>query len=106
VVIPAHQIRSYFQAMSETNAGPSRRSEAGQYEIRIRGHLEPRWVAWFEGLTLTREAEGTTLICGSVADQAALHGLLQKVRDVGLPLVSVRNVTTDSSSAPPPNLHN
>jgi hypothetical protein len=91
--------------MSETQAPSGRRPESGQYEIRIRGHLEPRWAAWFEGLTLTREAEGTTLIRGPVADQAALHGLLQKVRDVGLPLVSVRNVTTDGSTVPPSNLH-
>ncbi len=91
--------------MSETHASQGRRHEAGHYEIRLQGHLEPRWAAWFEGLTLTREDEGITLIRGPVVDQAALHGLLQKVRDVGLPLVSVRNVTTDGSTAPPPNLH-
>jgi len=105
VVIPAHHIRSYVQPMSETHASQGTRHETGQYEIRLQGHLEPRWAAWFEGLTLTREDEGITLIRGPVADQAALHGLLQKVRDVGLPLISVRNVTTDGSSAPPPNLH-
>ena len=91
--------------MSETHASQGRRHEAGHYEIRLQGHLEPRWAAWFEGLTLTREGEGITLIRGPVVDQAALHGLLQKVRDVGLPLVSVRNLTTDGSTAPPPNLH-
>ena len=91
--------------MSETHASRSRRPEAGQYEIRLQGHLEARWAAWFDGMTLTREDNGTTLIRGPVVDQAALHGLLQKVRDVGLPLVSVRNVTTDGSTAPPPNLH-
>ena len=78
--------------MSETQASRGRRPEAGQYEIRIQGHLDARWAAWFDGLTLTRERDGTTLIHGPVVDQAALHGLLQKVRDVGLPLVSVRNV--------------
>ncbi len=91
--------------MSHTSATPGRRPGTGQYEIRLQGHLEARWAAWFDGLTLTREADGTTLICGQVVDQAALHGLLQKVRDVGLPLVSVTNVTTDGSAAPPPNLH-
>ena len=91
--------------MSNTHASPGRRPEAGEYEIRLQGHLNARWSAWFDGLTLTREDDGTTLIRGSVVDQAALHGLLQKVRDVGLPLVSVRNVTTDGSTAPPPNLH-
>ena len=59
------------------------------YEIRIRGHLEPRWASWFDGLTLTQDPDGTTVIRGEVADQAALHGLIQKVRDIGLPLVSV-----------------
>jgi len=91
--------------MSNTHATPGRRHEAGHFEIRLQGHLEARWAAWFDGLSLTREDDGTTLIRGPVVDQAALHGLLQKVRDVGLPLVSVRNVTTDGSAAPPPNLH-
>jgi hypothetical protein len=59
------------------------------YEIRIQGHLEARWAAWFDGLSLTNEPDGTTLVSGPVADQAALHGLLQRVRDTGLPLVSV-----------------
>ena len=63
--------------------------EAGPYEIRIQGHLGARWAAWFDGLSLTNEPDGTTLISGPVVDQAALHGLLQKVRDTGLPLVSV-----------------
>jgi hypothetical protein len=64
-------------------------TEAGRYEIRLKGHLEARWVAWFDGLTLTRHTDGTTVIGGSIVDQAALHGLIQKVRDIGLPLVSV-----------------
>jgi hypothetical protein len=66
-----------------------------QYEIRLRGHLASRWSDWFDGLTLTREDGGTTLLHGPVVDQAALHGLLQKVRDTGLPLVSVTPVRTD-----------
>ncbi len=60
-----------------------------QYEIRLKGQLDPRWAAWFDGLSLTYERDGTTLLAGPVADQAALHGLLQKVRDLGLPLLSV-----------------
>jgi hypothetical protein len=91
--------------MSNTHASPGRRPEAGQYEIRLQGHLEARWAAWFDGLTLTRDGDGTTLIRGHVVDQAALHGLLQKVRDVGLPLISVKHVTTDGSTAPPSSLH-
>jgi hypothetical protein len=63
------------------------------YEVRVKGHLDARWAAWFEPLTLTRDSDGTTVLRGPVPDQAALHGLLQKVRDVGLPLVSVTTTT-------------
>ena len=63
--------------------------EGGSYEIRLKGHLEPRWADWFDGLTLTQESDGTTVLSGSVVDQAALHGLLGKVRDLGLPLIAV-----------------
>ena len=63
--------------------------DATRYEIRLAGRLEARWAAWFDGLTVSHDGDGTTLISGLVADQAALHGLLQRVRDLGLPLVSV-----------------
>jgi hypothetical protein len=59
------------------------------YRIRIQGHLEQRWAAWFDGMTVTHQADGTTVLEGPVADQAALHGLLQRVRDTGLTLISV-----------------
>jgi hypothetical protein len=62
------------------------------YEIRIKGHLDDKWVDWFEGLTIKLEEDGTTLLTGQVIDQAALHGLLKKVRDLGLPLISVSPV--------------
>ena len=62
---------------------------APRYEIRVGGRLPARWAAWFDGLTVTAEADGTTAIRGPVADQAALHGLLARARDVGLPLVSL-----------------
>ena len=60
-----------------------------QYEIRIGGHLSSRWEAWFDGLTLVREGDGTTLLSGPIVDQSALHGVLQKLRDLGVPLISV-----------------
>ena len=59
------------------------------YEIRIKGHLGDEWTDWFEGLTVTLEDSGNTLLTGPVVDQAALHGLLKKVRDLGMPLISV-----------------
>jgi hypothetical protein len=62
------------------------------YEIRIKGHLDARWVEWFGGLTITLLENGDTLLSGPVADQAALHGLLKKVRDAGIPLLSVNPI--------------
>ena len=66
---------------------------AGRYEIRLQGHLDPRWAAWFDGLTLTHD-DATTVIQGEVVDQAALFGLLQKARDLGLPLLAVNALET------------
>jgi hypothetical protein len=62
------------------------------YQIRIKGHLVPQWTDWFEGLTITLEDDGDTLLTGTVVDQAALHGWLKKVRDLGMPLLSVNSV--------------
>jgi hypothetical protein len=64
-------------------------TSADRYEIRIKGRLASRWATWFEPMTLTADGNGTTVLEGPVADQAALHGLLHKVRDTGLPLLSV-----------------
>ena len=60
-----------------------------QYEIVVDGHLPARWAAWFDGFTIANEADGTTVLRGFVVDQAALHGLLQRLRDIGIPLVSL-----------------
>jgi hypothetical protein len=84
--------------MSEMSTGPHH--NPGRYEIRLKGHLDSRWATWFDGLSLTNESDGTTIIRGPVVDQAALHGLLQKVRDVGLPLVSVTQVEPHQPNAP------
>jgi len=70
------------------------------YQIRIEGHLNQQWMDWFEGLTITLEDNGDTLLTGPVVDQAALYGLLKKVRDLGLPLVSVNPVESGSATAP------
>ncbi len=73
-----------------------------RYEIRVQGHLHPRWAAWFDGLDLAEETGGVTVLHGPVVDQAALHGLLHKLRDVGLPLVSVSQVDeVDASTSTP-----
>lgn len=63
------------------------------YEFRIKGHLDNRWANWFEGLTLTRETDGTTTLRGTVIDQAALHGVLHKLRDLGMTLISMQTVS-------------
>lgn len=78
-----------------------RRSASGRYDIRIEGHLDPRWAAWFDGMRVLSESGGTTVISGPVIDQAALHGLLQKVRDLNLPLISVTHVESDPPTFPP-----
>ena len=82
--------------------GPARRSqELELHEIRVEGHLDERWADW-EGLTFTHESDGTTTLMGLLTDQAALHGVLNKIRDLALPIVSVRRVdhsrtTTETS---------
>jgi hypothetical protein len=73
------------------------------YQIRIKGHLGPQWTDWFEGLIITQEENGDTLLTGPVVDQAALHGLLKKVRDLGMPLTSVTRVEPDQDDAAQPD---
>jgi len=78
--------------MSETHASTAHHHEPRLYEIRVVGHLDTRWADWFEGLSFTHESDGTTILYGPVVDQAALHGLLRKVRDLGMPLISAIRV--------------
>jgi hypothetical protein len=79
--------------MSAMSTGQAQ--DSGRYEIRVKGHLDRRWSAWFDGMSLTAERDGTTTIHGPVVDQAALHGLLQRLRDTGLPLISVTQLGPD-----------
>ena len=75
------------------------RSQPMVYQTRIKGHLGRQWTAWFEGLTITLEDNGDTLLTGPVVDQAALYGLLRKVRDLGMPLLSVVRVKPSQADA-------
>jgi len=78
--------------MSDKQTYDEKHNQRQRYEIRVKGHLDDRWAEWFEGLTITLEENGDTLLTGPVVDQAALHGLLKKVRDLGIPLLSVNLV--------------
>jgi len=85
--------------VSETRTSTEDHCEPGLYEIRVKGHLDVRWVDWFGVLTITLEDSGDTLLTGPVVDQAALHGLLKKVRDLGMPLLSVIRVEPNQADA-------
>jgi hypothetical protein len=78
VVTTTHQIDSYVHPV--------------QYEIVIDGHLADRWSSWFDGLTIARNPDGTTVLRGFIVDQSALHGLLERLRDIGIPLIALRSV--------------
>jgi hypothetical protein len=76
----------------------NKKTDPGQpviYQIKIRGHLDSQWADWFDGMTIALQADGDTLLTGPVVDQAALHGLLKKIRDLGTPLVSVSPLEHD-----------
>ena len=77
--------------------------EPGWYEIRFQGRLEERWASWFDGMSVVPEAGGITVLRGPVVDQAALHGLLARLRDLGLPLISVTSAPADEAGGPPPD---
>ena len=96
--------------MNDTSAPSRFPAEPGRYAIRVAGHLDQRWAEWFDGLALTHESDGTTVLEGRVADQPALHGLLLRIRDLGLPLLSVTPLpdspaaeSADTTSHPTPH---
>ena len=82
--------------MSQT----AKRQAPGGYRLRVKGHLDQRWSAWFDDLTLTRESDGTTSLSGAVTDQAEPHGLLTKIRDLGIPLISVDDIELPNNATP------
>jgi len=93
--------------MSDAPLTPGENPARGWVEIRVRGHLEPRWSDWLDGLALIRKDDGTTLIQGPVGDQAALFGVIHRLRDMALPLISVVHVdppATDALAAHPHHL--
>lgn len=87
--------------MAHEHGPTSEPDQPATYRIRIAGHLGPEWSAWFDGLRITLEDDGATVLSGPVADQAALHGLLRKVRDLGLPLLSLARLEPGAAPAAP-----
>lgn len=104
----AHQVRPYGPTVTADHrstdiaggAPAADHDDSPHYEIRVKGHLAPRWSTWFDGLSLTADDDGTTVIRGPVVDQAALHGVLQRLRDVGIPLVSLTQLPPDAPVEP------
>ena len=92
----AHQVRSYVHLVSTEDTAIQ------EYEIRVSGHLGTRWAAWFDGMELDDEDDGTTVIRGPVVDQAALHGLLQRLRDLGICLLSLTRLDPASHTRTEP----
>jgi hypothetical protein len=90
--------------MSATHTSTEDQHEPGRYEIRLKGHLDARWADWFEHMSFTHASDGTTILAGPVVDQAALYGLLRKVRDLGLPLLAVNLVDLKQADRPDGNV--
>jgi hypothetical protein len=86
--------------MNAADAAAGEQHEAGMYAIRLQGHLDQRWAGSFDGFSFTHESDGTTTLQGLVIDQAALHGFLRKVRDLGLPLIAVTRVDPEPTKGP------
>jgi hypothetical protein len=91
--------RNKYGVMSNKFSSKTDPSQAMVYQIRIKGHLGRQWTGWFGGLVITLEEDGDTLLTGPVVDQAALYGLLKKVRDLGMPLLSVIRVKPGQADA-------
>jgi hypothetical protein len=86
--------------MNESRSADERHDEPVSYQIRIAGHLDDRWSDNFDNLTINHEENGETLLTGPVTDQAALHGLLRKIRDLGMPLIAVKRLYRDADGGP------
>ena len=87
-----------------TKQTTGRSADSSRYEIRLEGRLDHRWAAWFDGMTLVHAGDGNTLLTGAALDQAALHGVLRQIRDLGLPLLAVTQLDPDrphTSTSPP-----
>jgi hypothetical protein len=95
--------RDRYRSMAEKTEADMDANAPAIYRIRLKGHLGAEWMDWFDDLTITLEEDGDTLLTGPVADQAALHGLLKKVRDLGMPLVSVNRDQTGFIEEPDSN---
>ena len=90
--------------MSEPHASTEYTQEPGCYEIRLKGYLDARWAESFEHMSFTHASDGTTILAGPLVDQAALYGLLRKVRDLGLPLIAVNQVDPKQANRPDGNV--
>jgi len=107
--MPAHQDRSYGPVVSTADGHdePNRRApmvgdeRPPRYEIRLRGRLGTRWSDWFDGLQIVAQPDGTSVLRGPVADQAALHGVLQRLRDLGVPIVSLTELPAGTDADEP-----
>jgi hypothetical protein len=86
------------EAIAMSDAPTDRRDGAGMYEIQLKGHLAPRWNAWFDGFTLSQADDAITVLAGVIVDQAALFGVLRKLADLGLTLVSISSRAVDEPS--------